>query len=541
MSIAQSLTVDIDEWPDVQRALRNDPYPPGQFSPGTTYVGGPAYTDAFGAKRAPTPWQLVEKYKSLIYAMVAKNANAVCRVPLRLYVDGSRANGGKPRSACDPIKATRSVGRHLARSGLVSPSAVDKVYEIRQHPGIDLLDKPDPYGYFNRSKLISLMVRSCDVIGSAFLFPDWDGWDIGRKKPKRVPDYLWVLYAQYVLPIRRAANPLVDVFQYFSSRLPYETVLWFRQNHSLRDPYGSGYSPTYAGDQYSQQEDRFVAIYDQVLGLGPRPSLIASAKDPLQPPGEAERKRLEQDAQRRHAAGNAGNILVNTGAWDFTPVSYSPADMAGKEVCEYDVKILATIFGQPPTYYTVDTNLANLQAADQQHARDGVDPRCKMISEALTLWIRQYDERLFWEFDATLPEDEELKERVIDMKLKNGSITINQANEDSQWPPVDYGDEPWLPSSLIQPSMAQQRHEQSVLASQIGMEATLNGGVAPEESTGKPGVDDEQPDSGRDTPDTGDDGVDGGDEDQSRSAIHAGSIDARFDAVLLALERSMGL
>lgn len=445
--------------------------PPGNFSPGSTYISGPMYTDPFGAKRAPSPWQLIEKYKALIYAMVAKNANAVCRLPLRLYADGSRAQGGKPRSACDPIRALRSVGQRLCRAGLVSPSAVDKIYEVRAHPFLTLLDHPDPYRYFTRTKLISLMVRYCDVVGTAYFMPDWDGWNRQGNAPKRVPDYLWVLYSQYVLPIRMPASPLIDKFQYFNERIPYDFLIWFRQNHSLRDPYGSGYSPVYAGDQYAEQEQKQIAILDQVLGLGPRPNMFATAKDPLQPPGVNEAKRFEQDLVRKHAGGYAGGVLVNTGAWDFTPASYAPADMGGKEISEYDRDVLATIFGQPPTYYTHDTNLANLQAADQQHARDGIEPRCKMIAETLTDWIRLYDPRLFFSFDDALPEDEELKTRILDMQLKNGSITIDQANEESQWPPVPWGKEPWMSNTLIQPSMAQKNHEVGLVAAQAGVDA----------------------------------------------------------------------
>jgi len=458
-----------DVWgPDRQDPDR--PKPPGGFTPGSPYLGGPLFTDPFASKRAPSPWQLIEKYRGLIYSMVAKNANAVCRVPLRLYADGSRSQGGKPRSACDPIRVLRSVGQRLARDGKVSPAAVDKVYEIRMHPILSLIDNPDPYGYFSRTKLISLLVRFCDVVGSAYLFPDWDGWETSKKRPNRVPDYLWVLYSQYVLPIRTAGSPLLDFFQYFAQRLPYDSILWFRQNVSLRDPYGGAFSPAYAGTQYSDQEEKQIALYDQVLGMGPRPNMMITNRDPLQPMGEAERRRVEQDAVRRQAGGYAGGLWVVDGALVATPMSYAPVDLGGKEINEYDRTCLASIFGQPPTYYTTDTNLANLEAADQQHARDGVDPRCKMVAEEFTSLIQRYDPRLFFAFDPTLPEDEELKTKIVDMQLKNGSITINQANEEKQWPPVEWGDEPWISGTLVQPSMAIEKHQQELESQKSMME-----------------------------------------------------------------------
>ena len=53
--------------------------PPGGFSFGTSWLGGPQHTDPFGARRAPSPWQLIEKYVGLIYACVARARDAVAR------------------------------------------------------------------------------------------------------------------------------------------------------------------------------------------------------------------------------------------------------------------------------------------------------------------------------------------------------------------------------------------------------------------------------------------------------------------------------
>ncbi len=447
---------------------KKDTKPPGGFSFGTSLLGGPQFTDAFQSRRAPSPWDLVEKYKSIVFSMVARNRNAVTRLPLRLFADGSRVQG-KPNRNCDPIRVSRAVGARLARAGQVSSAAVDQVYEIRDHPLLDVLDNPDPSGTFTRDKLIGLICAYQDVVGSCFLVPEGNGWREEGSKTKGPPLFLWVLYSQYVLPIRQAGSPMVDHFQYFRDKLPYDQVIWFRQNHSLRDPYGSAYSPTYAGEVYANQEDRQIALFDQILG-SPGPSMIASAKDPILAPNDSERKRFEQDLNRKQGGGNARGLLVSNGAWDFTPWSYTPADLAAKEVSEYDLYRLASIFDQPPTYYTVDTNLANLQAADEQHARQGVEPRCKSIAGTLTWMARLWDRRLSFAFDPALPEDDEAKARVVDMQLKNGQITINQANEEGRWPAVPWGDEPWLPGTLVQPSMAQEKHEQALVSEQAAID-----------------------------------------------------------------------
>lgn len=439
---------------------KKDPVPPGNFSVGNTYLSGPLTTDAFGARRAPSPWQLVEKHKSLIYAMVERNKHAVTRIPLRLYADGSRVQG-RPRSVCDPIRVSRRTGERLWRDGNISSSAVDQVYEVRTHPILEVLDKPDPYGYFNRDRLIGLMVASCDVIGSFYLMPEGPGWR-GLPGKKGPPDYLWVLYSQYVQPIRKAGDPRIDHFQYFGESIPYDQLVWFKQSISLRDPYGSGYSPVYAGDIYAAQEDRFITMAEQILGIGPRPSLILSAKDANMPMGEDQAKRLEQDTKRKDSAALGGNVLVSRGAIDVNIPSYPNADPAGITLSEYDRNNLACIFGQPPTFYTTDTNLANLQAAKAEHAANGVEPRCKSIAGQLTALVKEWDPRLFFAFDPALAEDEEAHERVVASRLKIGRTTINQENEETRWPPVAWGDEPWMPGTLVQPSMAQEKHEAGI-------------------------------------------------------------------------------
>jgi len=512
------------------------PGPPGGFTLGSTYLGGPLFTDAFGAKRAPSPWQLIEKYKSLIYALVAKNANARCRVPLRLYTDSSR--GAKPRSICDPYPVTtRSFRRHLSRLGhtRVSPSSVDQVYEVRSHPILDALDRPDPYGYFDRIKLLSLISRYNDVVGQHFLMPEGNGWRDPNARAKGPPIYLWVLYSQYVLPVRMAGSPLINYFQYFAEHIPFDYLLWFRTNNSLRDPYGAGYSPTYAGDQYADLEDRFVAIQDQVLGLGPRPNFIATAVDPLQPPGETERRRFESELRQKHAAGYAGGVLVNTGAWNFTPVSYSPADLGGLQVSEYDMNRLCNLFGIPPSYFSTETNLANLQAADTQHARDAVEPWCVSVASTLTQVVRQFDQRLFFAFDPCVPEDEEREARIIDMQLKNGLVTINQANEESQWPKASWGDAPWFAGTLKQPDMIEASHE-------MGMKA-LDHGMDMSERQQDYAESDESSDDSDDDSDWGDRNGNGDSRSFQGASGHVSrtSLDMRMDTILSAIEYDLGI
>lgn len=448
------------------------PQPPGRFSFGTQTYGGPAYTDAFKARRAPTQYQLGENYAALIYAMVNRTRDGVARVPLRLMADGSRVQG-KPSRACDAIKVSRSIGRKMATEGKVSSAAVDQVYEIRNHPVLDVLDSPDPYGTFTREKLIGLVCSYMDVFGSGYLVPEGNGWDwtVNTARRKGPPEHLWVIYPQYVIPIRLGASPIVDTFQYFADRLPLQSVMWFRHNYSLKDAYGAAFSPTAAGEPYRQQEQELVAILSQVLGIGPRPNLLVTAKDSAIGIIPSQKQAFEQDLVRRQSGGNAGGVLINDGSWDITPIDYPKADIAAKEIAEHDRNNLASIFGMPPTYFTVDTNLANLQAADVQFAMANTAPRLRTIAAVFTRLVRMFDERMFFAFDPPIPEDDEMREKVFTMRLASGRATINQVNEEEKYPPVEWGDEPWMPGTLVQPSMAMATHELGLETGKKAMES----------------------------------------------------------------------
>jgi HK97 family phage portal protein len=460
-------TVSTDPYLDAQaiepvvRAGRPGPprqgvNPPGGFSGGSTLLGGPAFTDSFRSHRGPLPYELLELYRSVVYSCVALNEHSVIRVPLRLYADGSKS-GGKPRSACDPVPIGRSMRHRLAHDPWlehcrVAPTVVDQVYEVRTHEILHLLDNPDGAGYFDRAKLLSLIVRYCDTVGIAYFVPQRSGRGL-------VPNILWPLYSQYVQPIRLAGSPLIDFFQYFGDRLPFADVLRFRLNDSLRDPYASGYSPLYAAIEYARLESSFVSIQEQLLGSGPRPSIVFSPKDPMMPPGDPERMRFQQDLDRTRAGANAGKSLVTNGAWDITPISYAPTDLAGKDLSEYNIRMICSCFGIPPTIFTTETNLANIEAANQLHARNAVEPRCHMIASVLTRFARRFDPRLFFAFDSAIPEDEEKKARIWDIKLKNYSATINEATEEDKSPPKDYGKEPWMSGDPKQPTMIQEAHQ----------------------------------------------------------------------------------
>jgi phage portal protein BeeE len=446
---------------------KSSPGPAGGYSFGTTFVGGPNYTDAWKSKRAPSPAELVEHFKSLVFSCVITNADAVSSVPLKLYMNVS--DGRKPKDGLGSQEITKRQVEHLRSTQYVGGSAgVSDIREVRDHPFLMALDQPDPQGILSRTQLLKLISMYCDTVGVAYVQPE------GRvSAPYR---WLWILASQYMLPVFDGSSPIPSSYNYGSRNFKPEELICFRTSLSLKNSYGSNYSPLYAAVEYAKLEDKFVSIQEQLMAQGPRPNLLVTPSNPDLPPGQDEKLRFEQDLNRKHARGAQGGVIVANGAWDVKPITYSPTDLTGLKIAEYDLERICACFGVPITLFLSETNLANLQAAEKLHAVRAVNPRCKAIADRLTQVVRQWDRRLFFAFDNAVAADRELEAKLFDMEIKNGSTTINQANQETGKPPVPWGDEPWFQNTMAQPSAIKELNQATITASTLAAVGSKEGG-----------------------------------------------------------------
>jgi phage portal protein BeeE len=426
-------------------ALMGKAAPSGGGHGGST--GGTYFADAFRARRAPTPTQLAETYRSIIFACANLNAQRVAHTPLRLYGTTTKSKderrpGRGLRDISVPV--SRAVRDRLARSSLpgVSRSVVgaDDVDEVVEHPLLVALDTPNTE--MDRAGLLYYIALCLDVIGTAYVEPTSA---IG------LPSGFWPLQSQYVQPVPAPGSAVIASYTYFTRTYRADELMRFRLM-DLANPYGPGYGPAQAAFNYANLEDKYVTLVDQLLGQGPRPSMIASAADPTLPPGEDERARYERQVNSQQSGpGAAGKILFTSGAWKFQQLSYNPQDIQSTGVDEYALSRIANVFGVPIALLSTDTNLANLQAAEAQHAK-AVEFRCHAIASVLTTLARKLDPRLFFAFDPARGEDEERTARIMQIRLDTGVSVINEERLEQGLDKVDWGNEPWLKSTLRQPS-----------------------------------------------------------------------------------------
>lgn len=418
--------------------------PPGGTSYG--WGGGPAFSDAFRLRRAPSGPALAEAYKSVIYTCVRKNSEAVARVPLRLFrigqSKGDVAKYGNARRATRGEKLRLKAMNHTAKA----MAGAEEVEEITgDHLLLKVLDDVNPH--MDHTMLLSYIVMSMDVVGTGFVWPT--EYHLGA------PREVWPLPPHLVYPTMSGSGLVPESYQFGSAQYRPEDLLIFK-HLSMKNPYGLGMSPAQAAIEYARLEDTYVSIADEMISNGPRPSVVVSHKDPQGAFGSAERKRLEDDMNRKGRGGRAGGAFVVDGAVSVTPISYTPADLGSMEIAEQVIKCICGCFGVPVSMIkTDDVNKANAEAGLEQHARDAVEPRCKAIASVLTRWTHSLDRggnrgwgKLFWAFDGCVPEDKQLEADLFTKYVAMG-LPLNVALTEAGYDAVEGGDTSFVPSSLV--------------------------------------------------------------------------------------------
>ena len=413
----------------------------GWFAP----VGSPlmglagSYPSFPGRSRPPTPTELLAELRSTAWTCATLNASSCASFPPRLYVS---TRAGQPVARCLtralPGKEERRLRGlpHLA----VHTRAAERIEEVTDHPLLELLRQVNPET--NAFDLWELTTLSQEVLGVAY-------WLL-EPGPLGVPVGIWPLPAHQVTPQRQPDSPrLVDVYVFRGAgreeRLAPERVIAFRYPDP-RAPYPAGLSPLRAcfeqarllGDLTSFRREKFEnhAIPDALIC-------------PDQILGEEERDRLERQWNQRLRAGGAGRVLFAESALRVQLLQHSMGDLAALADLRATREDVANCFHIPLAFLTSETNLANLQAAQEQHARQAILPRLRRRDEKLNeQLIPLYDPsgRLFLASDDPVAANREQETRERELELKYGVVTINEARSEQGLPAVPWGDAPWLPT-----------------------------------------------------------------------------------------------
>ncbi|MFM7148983.1 MAG: phage portal protein, partial [Gemmataceae bacterium] len=126
-------------------------------------------------------------------------------------------------------------------------------------------------------------------------------------------------------------------------------------------------------------------------------------------------------------------------------LAHSMGDLAALADLRATKEDIANAFGVPLAFLTSQTNLANLQAAQQQHAAQTIRPRLHRRDEKLNeQLVPLFDPtgRLFLASEDPVPGNREMLLREREMFLRQGVLTINEVRSEVGLAPVSWGNRP---------------------------------------------------------------------------------------------------
>jgi HK97 family phage portal protein len=372
---------------------------------------------------------LVNGCKGWPYICASRNAETIAGVPLRLYVRGGTRDYYKRKSLSRERKSYLSqvTGKH-----------VDNVDEITEgHPLLDLLD--DMNGEQTRSEVIEGTVLWQEITGDAYWY-----MEIG---PLGVPVAIWPLMSQYVKVVRNSAGELVGYLygKTENDRIPLgrEEVIHFRYPNPKNADYGLSPLEAAFGAAVlleSQQE------YEQTMyDSGGMPEVALIVKGEVT---EETRKRMYAEWKRKFASKRSGDkFIVMQGDCDVKTFGLPPKDVGVEFTQRFSREEIAAAFGVPMTLLQLaEAAKAGAEAGHYAYAKFTIEPKLRRMAEKITEQLcAKFDERLFVAFDNPVPEDQELRLKVIQTRLNTRMTSINEERAIDGLEPVAWGEEPMIP------------------------------------------------------------------------------------------------
>jgi HK97 family phage portal protein len=396
---------------------------------------GPGFVDAYRRLRPPSPSELLAELKGTAWTCASLNASVCASFPPRLYV---ATRPGEARPKCLTQQLASHAERRLRADARLTPwtRQADAIEEVAEHPLLTLLSQVNPV--HNAFDLWELTTLYQEVIGAAYWFVE--------PGPLGVPESIWILPAHQVTPWRAPDSArLVDVYVYRNGsqerRFAPESIIHFRYPDP-RDPYTAGLSPLRACFESVGLLSEMAAFKRAKLdNLAVPDALIA----PDQVIGEEERDRLELQWNARFRKGGAGRVVVSESPLKVQLLTHSLGDLAALADLKATKEDVANAFHVPLAFLTTETNLANLQAAEQQHMSKAIAPRLRRRDEKLNeQLVPRFDPtgRLFFASDDPVPINRELRVKEQEMYLQQGVVTVNEVRSELGLPPVAWGDVP---------------------------------------------------------------------------------------------------
>jgi HK97 family phage portal protein len=420
-------------------------------------------------------YELINSYKSWVYVCASKNAQAVAKVPLKLFV-------AKKNASQKLLVQTKSVDRR-EENRLRSISGLDhfmrkatKIEEVTEHPFFDLIQSVNPM--INRFDLWELTELFLEMTGNAYWYVVKNAMD--------VPTMIWPIPTQGMYVVTGTGSTLVKGYVYKlgvqSIPFDYDEIVHFRFNSLKSQIYG--YSPMQAAMEAYRFDERVKVFEGTLLSNMGRPEGVLQTEQPI---NDREYERIRTRWRQTYSGeSRVGKTLILEKGLQYQPISMSPKDIQYKDGRRWSREEIAAVFGMPISKLTSENvNRANAEAGDYSYMADTIEPRLRRIEEKLNERLMpMFDPsgQLFCAYAEAVPENRDYRLREVGEHLRSAYSSINEERILDGKDPVEWGDEPLLPPGMVPLSMQQSMLMQGGLFAGGGTPAEIpEGGAGPKE------------------------------------------------------------
>jgi len=358
---------------------------------------------------------MVDAYKHWIYICANKNANAVAKQPLKLYV----AKKDKNYKCLQP---TREISRkekdYLRENHYNYYRKAVVIEEVVNHPFLDLIKNVNPYT--NYTDFIFLTQLYKELTGNNYWYMNLNGFG----QPKE----LWTLPAQRTSIVPSKAD-FIKGYVYTredGEKIPLtkNEIVHFKFPNPNDMYYGA--SPVMAAaTSYNLREN--ADKYENALftNMG-RPEGYFTTEQSL---GEVEFERLQKQLKDNWGGvRNAGKDPLFENGLEYKYASIPPRDLSYVELRKMGREEIATIFGVPMSkLITEDVNKANAETGGHDYEADTIQPRLQALAEEINEAVLPlYDDKIFCAFENPVREDAKIK---LEKNVKYATVGIYTRNE----------------------------------------------------------------------------------------------------------------
>nr|BDD47308.1 hypothetical protein 11 [bacterium] len=318
--------------------------------------------------------------------------------------------------------------------------------EIKRHPFIDLMKRPNPLMTGSDLKAITIMHR--DLAGMGFWYIVFNS--LGR------PAELWPLpvgnFSQFVFNDSKT-ELLAYEFKTDEGRpVRYEPdeIVYFRYPHPLY--FLEGASPVQAM-AFAYDTDMAIRTYQRrFFQNSARADVVFESDQNIQPD---DAKRLLLAWKQNHQGVNKSwePAILDNGLKVNNSLSVTAKDFEFAELAGWTKEDILEAYNVPEGKLgsVKDVNRANALGIDITFNSECIKPRLDSFEEQITLsLLPYYDQGLYVEHVNCIPRDLEhdLKERESNLKSK--FTTINEERAKENMDPVPWGDKPFVTINEIQ-------------------------------------------------------------------------------------------